>query len=228
MSPPEEADADADAGSAKRVLRRRLLAARALRPAAERVRVARALADRVERLAEVRTLFDQPAARVAAYVSLGSEPGTGPLLERLRMRGLELIVPVLCDDDDLDWALFSGPDNLVPGRYGLRQPTGSRLGRDAVAYARLALVPALAVDPTGRRLGRGGGSYDRALARVSPGAPVLALLHDDELLARVPVEPHDRLVDGAVTSTRVLRAAPTGHRAPDLRGHPPDGGAPRH
>ena len=41
----------------------------------------------------------------------------------------------------------------------------------------------------GVRLGRGGGSYDRALARAT--GLVVALLHDGELLDRLPREPHD-------------------------------------
>ena len=53
------------------------------------------------------------------------------------------------------------------------------------------LVPALAVDAAGRRLGRGGGSYDRALARVGPLVPLIALIYDDELVEHVPAEGHD-------------------------------------
>jgi 5-formyltetrahydrofolate cyclo-ligase len=56
------------------------------------------------------------------------------------------------------------------------------------------IAPALAVDRGGNRLGRGGGSFDRALARVGPLIPVIALLYDDELLEHVPAEPHDRPV----------------------------------
>jgi len=46
----------------------------------------------------------------------------------------------------------------------------------------------------GRRLGRGGGSYDRALARVGPQVPTIALLYDSELLPSVPVDEHDQAV----------------------------------
>jgi 5-formyltetrahydrofolate cyclo-ligase len=52
-------------------------------------------------------------------------------------------------------------------------------------------VPALAVDGAGRRLGRGGGSYDRALARVGPLIPLIALVYDEELVGHVPSEDHD-------------------------------------
>jgi 5-formyltetrahydrofolate cyclo-ligase len=60
-----------------------------------------------------------------------------------------------------------------------------------VARADVVLVPALAVDAAGRRLGRGGGSYDRALARVGPLVPLIALIYDDELVEQVPAEGHD-------------------------------------
>jgi len=67
------------------------------------------------------------------------------------------------------------------------------------------LVPALAVDPAGNRLGRGGGSYDRALARVTPGTFVCALLYDGEVVDRVPADDHDRRVDAAVTQKGLTR-----------------------
>ena len=44
------------------------------------------------------------AATVAAYVSVSSEPGTGPLLDRLREAGKRVILPLLLPDNDLDWA----------------------------------------------------------------------------------------------------------------------------
>jgi len=63
-----------------------------------------------------------------------------------------------------------------------------------VSRADLVIVPALAVDRRGVRLGRGGGSYDRALARVGPQVPTIALLYGPELLDEVPAAPHDQRV----------------------------------
>src|SRR6476646_6490560 len=91
------------------------------------------------------------AATVAAYVSLGSEPGTGALLEALRDAGTRVVLPVLLPDGDLDWGTYRGPDELVPARRGLLEPAGRPLGRDAVATADAVLVPGLAVSPTGLR-----------------------------------------------------------------------------
>jgi 5-formyltetrahydrofolate cyclo-ligase len=145
------------------------------------------------------------AATVAAYVSMGREPGTGPLLRALKDAGKRVILPVLLPDGDLDWGVHTGDEGLVPARLGLLEPAGPGLGVDAVATADVVLVPGLAVASTGMRLGRGGGSYDRALGRVPVGTFTCALLYDGEVGVEVPVDPHDRPVTAAATPTRIVR-----------------------
>jgi 5-formyltetrahydrofolate cyclo-ligase len=158
--------------------------------------LARDLAEIVTARPEVRR-----AATVAAYVSVGSEPGTGPLLESLTAWGKRVILPVVLGDLDLDWGTWRGSSALVPARRGLLEPV-DRLGLDAVATADLVLVPGLAVSASGARLGQGGGCYDRALGRVPVGTPVACLLYDGEVGLDVPTDPHDRPVTAAATPTR--------------------------
>jgi 5-formyltetrahydrofolate cyclo-ligase len=179
---------------AKLALRDQLGAARRRIPLPELGEHAQAIAAHLLASADVRR-----AATVAAYVSVGREPGTSVLLDALREAGKRVIVPVVLPDLDLDWATYDGPDSLVPARMGLLEPVTPRLGVDAVATADVVLVPGMAVSPTGDRLGKGGGCYDRALGRVPVGTPVVVLLHDGEVGLDVPVEPHDRPVTAAVT-----------------------------
>jgi len=134
------------------------------------------------------------AGTIAAYYSLSSEPDTHGLVYALWKRGGYVLLPLLRPDADLDWASYEGPDSLRPGPRGLAEPSEPPRGMDAVTRADLVLVPALAVDRSGVRLGRGGGSYDRALARVAPGIPTIALLYDGELLDEVPADSHDQRV----------------------------------
>ncbi|MGA5818449.1 5-formyltetrahydrofolate cyclo-ligase [Kitasatospora sp. NPDC094028] len=185
----------------KNALRTRLLAERRALGERERAAAALALAGHAGELAG-------PGATVAAYVSVGAEPGTRPLLDALRSRGARVLLPVLLPDNDLDWAEYDGPGSLAPAGRGLLEPVGPRLGPAAVTQASVVLLPGLAVDGRGLRLGRGGGSYDRVLARLerSGAHPVLAvLLYGHELLERVPAEPHDLPVDLAVTPSGVHR-----------------------
>jgi 5-formyltetrahydrofolate cyclo-ligase len=173
----------------KAALRRRLLADRARLSPDQRAAAARALRDAILELPQV-----QMAGTIAAYYSLSSEPDTHGLVYALWKRGGYVLLPLLRPDADLDWASYEGPDSLRPGPRGLAEPAEPPRGMDAVARADLVLVPALAVDRGGVRLGRGGGSYDRALARVGPGIPTIALLYDGELLDKVPADDHDQRV----------------------------------
>jgi 5-formyltetrahydrofolate cyclo-ligase len=152
------------------------------------------------------------AGTVAAYVSVGSEPGTLALLDALLARGVRVLLPVLLADNDLDWGAYTGADSLARVRHGgkmaLLEPTGERLGPEAVRDADAVLLPGLAVDARGMRLVRGGGSYDRVLARLerSGADPALVvLLYDTEVVERVPGEEHDRPVHAVVTPSGVRR-----------------------
>jgi 5-formyltetrahydrofolate cyclo-ligase len=149
------------------------------------------------------------AAVVPAYVGVGTEPGTGPLLDALDRRGIRVLLPVLGRELDLDWAAYTGPGTLTRARFGLLEPSGHRLGRDAVATADAVLVPGLAVDRTGMRLGRGGGSYDRALPRIAREAFSCVLLHDGEVLeGSVPSDRDDWRVRAAATPSGLIRFPP--------------------
>jgi 5-formyltetrahydrofolate cyclo-ligase len=186
--------------AAKTALRDQVVTARNRRSLLARREVAEAIAGHLFAAPEVRR-----AASVAAYVSVGAEPGTGLLLDGLRAAGKRVVLPLLLPDGDLDWAAYDGPHSIAPARLGLLEPVGPRLGVDAVSTPDAVLVPGLAVSGSGDRMGRGGGSYDRALGRVPVGTFVCVLLHDDEVGLPVPVEPHDRRVTAAATPSGIVR-----------------------
>ena len=187
-----------DGRAAKLAVRDRILTTRNRRSLVEVGAAARAIAGHLLATPDVRR-----AATVAAYVSTTGEPGTGPLLDGLRAAGKRVLLPVLLPADDLDWAVYRGPDQLVPARRGLLEPASDPLGPEAIATADVVLVPGLAVSADGLRLGRGGGSYDRALGRVPVGTFTCILLYDDEVGLDVPTEPHDRPVLFAATPSGV-------------------------
>lgn len=192
-----------DVHARKRELRRSILAARSRLTEDDTRETSAGLARQALQLPELTA-----AGTVAAYVSVGREPGTRPLLDALRTAGVTVLLPVLLPDDDLDWGPYTGAHALLRAGRGLREPDGVRLGPEAVTRADAVLLPGLAVDGRGRRLGRGGGSYDRVLARLAAAEArpaLVVLLYDGELLAEVPAEPHDRPVTAAVTPSGVHR-----------------------
>ncbi|MGH3470775.1 MAG: 5-formyltetrahydrofolate cyclo-ligase [Nocardioidaceae bacterium] len=205
----QSAGSHEDRGATKQALRSATLAARELLTTEMRALAAVAVRDRVcalplldDRIAAVAG----SASLVAAYVSTGTEPGTEPLIDALHDRGVKVILPVLRDDLDLDWAGYE-PGAWRRGRFGLIEPAGPALGRGAVQAADLVVCPGLAADRSGHRLGRGGGSYDRVLFRLTAHTTTCLLLYDGELLESVPAQPHDQPVDFVITPTQTLAGA---------------------
>jgi 5-formyltetrahydrofolate cyclo-ligase len=192
-----------EVGAAKAALRARHLARRRARPQAERAADAEAVAAGLLRgLAGMRTL--------AAYVPDAEEPGHGRLPAAFTQLGARVLLPVVpAEGAELGWAVDTG--RLAPGRFGLLEPVGHRLGATAVGTADVVVVPALAVSRDGVRLGRGRGYYDRALRHVRPGAVLVAVVFDDELLDELPAEPHDVRVTAVVTPSGGWQALPAGH-----------------
>jgi 5-formyltetrahydrofolate cyclo-ligase len=176
---------------AKARLRAQLSAARAAREpdsAAETARAVRSLA------------ACAGASAVAAYAARPGEPSTQQLIDTLLAADVPVLLPVVGPVPD--WAWYTGPDHLVPGRRGILQPDGPSLGAAALAVVGFIWLPGLAGTPDGRRLGTGGGWYDRALAWAGPDATRGLLLFDDEVLEDVPTQEWDQPVDLLVTERR--------------------------
>lgn len=158
-----------------------------------------------------------PGQTVCAYVPVGSEPGSRDLIDGLHRREVTVLLPVARHDkagvaQPLQWGEYR-PGVLVQARFGLLEPAAPWLGPDAVADASLLLVPALAVDRLGTRLGRGAGFYDRTLRLVAASARLVAVVRDDELVERLPAEPHDVAMTHALTPRRGLVALGESHGA---------------
>lgn len=177
------------------MLRRRLSAARAARPATDRAAAG-------ESLARHGTAAWSRCGVVAAFAGVGDEPPTRPLLDGLAAAGVRVLLPVLLPGGALDWGRYRGWESLRAARWGLREPAEADEA-DRWPLAEVVVVPALAVDRRGRRLGRGGGCYDRVLAGHLGHR--VAVVFDDEVLDEVPVEPHDVTVDAVLTPGGLLR-----------------------
>jgi 5-formyltetrahydrofolate cyclo-ligase len=186
-----------DGRSAKAELRAAILERRRQRSDEARTEAAHAIA------AHLLAAAVSQADTVATYLSMASEPGTGPLIAGLLARGTRVIVPVVRPEHQLRWVTYDPAARAARSPLGIDEPDGELLGADALTEAGLVVVPALAVDERGTRLGRGAGYFDRALAQVT--APVCAVVYSDELIDHLPVEVHDRPVDLVATDAGIFR-----------------------
>lgn len=181
-------------------MRERLLAARRAVAADVRAAEARSLVAHVESLVN--------GGAVCAYVPVGAEPGSIEMLDALLRHADRILLPVACTAADdsataMQWGEYR-PGELVSARFGLLEPAGPWLPPAAMTEADVVVVPALAVDRSGARLGRGRGFYDRTLMLRDPGARLIAVVRDDELLDELPHEPHDVPMTHALTPGRGL------------------------
>ncbi|WP_330228439.1 5-formyltetrahydrofolate cyclo-ligase [Nocardia sp. NBC_00508] len=142
---------------------------------------------------------------VCAYVPVDPEPGSTAMLDALLAGGARVLLPVTGPPGPLSWAEYTGADAMRRARYGLLEPIGTVLPPAEVARAEVILVPALAVDLRGVRLGRGAGYYDRTLSAAHPDARLIAVVRDEELVERLPEEPHDLRMGWALTPRGGLR-----------------------
>ncbi|HTY27805.1 MAG TPA: 5-formyltetrahydrofolate cyclo-ligase [Mycobacterium sp.] len=186
------------AGS-KTEIRAALLAARRAVPDAVRAAEARSICEHLAQIV-------RPDDVVCAYVPVGTEPGSPEMVDRLRELGARVLLPVTRTAGDgaplpLRWGEYvSG--KLVAARFGLQEPAEPSLEPETVGSASVVLVPALAVDRRGVRLGRGGGYYDRSLALCAPGARLVAVVRDVEVVEKLPSEAHDVRMTHALTPRR--------------------------
>ena len=211
MPPPDQTLDPVDVAAidgAKRMLRKAILFRRDIRSPEDRHAADEARMSMIES-----SLADRMPDTVAAYLSMGAEPGSLQLVAWLAAHDVRVLLPVLSHPiggrlDQPAWAPYEGPDALRAGAFSILEPTGDPLPSEQLPEAELIVCPGLAANRQGDRLGRGGGWYDRALKHASQSAPVWLLLNDDEVLDTIPIQPWDRRVDVIVTPTRMITCEP--------------------
>jgi len=160
----------------------------------------------------------------AAYLGVGAEPLTLPLLTALVEAGHRVLLPVCEPHIELSWVYWTPQSGFVRSRYApIQEPVGERHGTEIMRDATAIFLPATAVDFSGNRIGQGGGYYDKFLAALAAmssadagadaGAadavtlPTAAVVYDTEVLpaGSIPAESFDRKVDTALTPGGIIR-----------------------
>lgn len=134
-----------------------------------------------------------------------NEVDTRPLINHLRDRGVEIVLPVVTSFEagapKMTHRRFTTRASLQKNAWGIPEPVDG----DPVPLASIdvVVVPALGAGLNGHRIGHGWGYYDAFLSNLSPDTPHIVLAFDACVRPNVPSEPHDVPVDAIVTETGV-------------------------
>jgi 5-formyltetrahydrofolate cyclo-ligase len=149
-----------------------------------------------------------PPGTLGTYPALGDEIDPATTEQAAEALGWRIAYPRVTGDAPL--AFHQVPyDALQPGFRGLPEPPAT----SPTARPDILLVPLLAADAAGNRLGQGGGHYDRTLAALRAGGPLLAIgiCWDMQLTGQVPAEAWDQPLDAIATPT-AFHLVPSGAR----------------
>ena len=136
------------------------------------------------------------AARCAAFFcALPDEPGTAAALARW-CASKRIVVPRV-EGDAMRFYDYA-PDALCRGAFGIAEPTAAVRPCEP-ADIDLIIVPGVAFTAAGARMGRGRGYYDKYLSQPGFRAVKVGVCYGHQLVAELPVEPHDVFMDYVVT-----------------------------
>ena len=174
----------------------------------------------------VRRLLSLPqfsASRVVCcYISMpSSEVKTSSIIDTCFTTGKRLFVPKVTGKHSVDLRMFEVESeaqlsNFPKSSWGIPEPPldvvisspdGTELG-----VIDLVIVPGVAFDAKCNRLGHGKGYYDCFLERLiaknlevaAPTPTIVGLCFDEQVVADVPHEPHDKKLDCVITPTLVF------------------------
>jgi 5-formyltetrahydrofolate cyclo-ligase len=182
----------------KPITRRAVLSRRDLLPDAVRAAASEAIGDAVA------ALLERLAAGsiVALYAPKGTEVATAHLDGLVRARGLRVVYPRIVDRDRRLAFHEVGVGELVPSRFGLREPRADAATVETAAID-VFVIPGLAFDRAGWRIGWGRGYYDATLAGA-PAARRIGVAFDCQIVDSVPHDVHDARMHTVVTETNVF------------------------
>jgi len=123
-------------------------------------------------------------------------------LEKLEIKGLQLSLPVVKKNNEMDFYSWSTKNLLKLNKYGIPEPEQIKK-----VFPDIIFVPLVAFDNRLYRIGYGGGYYDRYIDKLSNKKNLLkiGIAHSCQKINRVPVNKYDKKLDIIITEKYVLR-----------------------
>lgn len=130
--------------------------------------------------------------------------------EHIIKRALEMqkiVVLPLASKDKPKLALYKidvPEKDIVTDSEGTLMPDIDRCKKVPIDCIDIAIIPGLGFDEKGGRVGAGDGYYDLLIPRLPITTRKVAVAFEEQVVALVPMESHDKYVDIIITDSRVI------------------------
>jgi len=143
----------------------------------------------------------ESAGTIALYMAIAGEVKLDALFPKCWKLGKRTCIPVFNTEAKIyEMAEITPETPCFTGHYGIQEPFSPAVF--PMEKVDFVAVPGVAFDRQGNRLGRGGGYYDRLLEGFNGVSAAVAF--DFQIFPEIPVEQHDRPVDGLVTEAGII------------------------
>ncbi len=122
-------------------------------------------------------------------------------LNFFRKKNLNISLPKIKKNNQMDFFEWSINDPLKINKYGIVEPISSKK-----VYPDLIFVPLVAYDNNLNRLGYGGGFYDRYIDKINKLKKVIKIgvSFSFQKLKKIPVNDHDKKLDFIITEKKII------------------------
>ena len=139
---------------------------------------------------------------VGGYYPCNHEIDDLDILYFLRNRKVNISLPIIRENNQMDFFEWTNKDPLKINKYGIAEPA---LGMKI--YPDIIFVPLVAYDDDLNRLGYGGGFYDRYLEKVSKIKKIfkIGLGFSYQEIKKIPINKYDKKLDLIITEKKIIQ-----------------------
>lgn len=146
-------------------------------------------------------LFEK-SQHIACYMAHQNEMNPQVLVDAIWQANKHCYLPMLMNDQTLQFALYEPNDELVLNQYGIPEPQANAK-RMMASELDVVMMPLVAFDRQGNRLGMGGGFYDKTFAKLNRPT-LLGFAYSVQEVECLPSDSWDVKLAGVVTEKEMI------------------------
>ena len=139
---------------------------------------------------------------VGGYYPCNHEIDDLDILNFLRNKRANISLPIIREDNQMDFFEWTNKDPLKINKYGIAEPISVKK-----IYPDIIFIPLVAYDDDLNRLGYGGGFYDRYLEKVSKIKKIfkIGLGFSYQEIKKIPINKYDKKLDLIITEKKIIQ-----------------------